>query len=94
MTDPAERPDLDSLTSEELHDIAVRRAVTHLDVGFLWRLIKAVPVAEAAAGHLGEAEADVYSLSSLITDVVTSGDEAPVADALRPLYLDYLKDKR
>ena len=70
--------------------MAVKHAVRHLDVGFLWDLIKAVPVAEAAAGHLGEAEADVMKLSSLITDVVTSGDEEPVADALRPLYLDYL----
>ena len=86
----ASREELETLSSEELHHKAVRHAVGHLDVGFLWRLIKAVPVAEAAAGHLGEAEADVMSLSSLITDVVTSGDEAPVADALRPIYLDYL----
>lgn len=85
------REELERLSSEELHDKAVRHAVTHLDVGFLWRLIKAVPVAEAAAGHLNESEADVMSLSSLITDVMTSGDEGPVADALRPLYLDYLE---
>lgn len=85
--------ELERLSSEELHDRAVHRAVTHLDVGFLWRLIKAVPVAEAAAGHLDEAEADVISLSSLITDVVTSGDDKPVADALRPFYLEYLVDK-
>lgn len=89
----ATREELEELSSEELHDKAVHHAATHLDVGFLWRLIKAVPVAEAAAGHLDEAEADVMSLSSLITDVVTSGDEGPVADALRPIYLDYLVDK-
>ena len=70
--------------------MAVRHAVTHVDVGFLWDLVKAVPVAEAAAGHLGEAESDVVKLSALITDVVTADDEEPVADALRPLYLDYL----
>ncbi len=84
--------ELEGLSSQELHDRAVHRAVTHLDVGFLWRLIKAVPVAEAAAGHLNEAEADVVSLSSLVTDVVTSGDETEVTDALRPLYLDYLAE--
>ncbi|MDQ3987485.1 MAG: hypothetical protein M3280_13435 [Actinomycetota bacterium] len=84
------RSDLEKLSSEELHDRAVKRAVTHVDVGFLWSLVKAVPVAEAAAGHLDEAEADVMSLASLITDVVTSGDEPEVADALRPLYIDYL----
>lgn len=84
------RAELEGLSSRELHDRAVHHARTHLDVAFLWRLVKAVPVAEAAAGHLNEAEADVVSLSSLITDVVTSGDEQAVTDALRPLYLEYL----
>ena len=82
--------ELDKLTSKELHHLAVRHAVSHMDVGFLWDLVKAVPVAEAAAGHLGEAESDVVKLSALITDAVTADDEKPVADALRPLYLDYL----
>lgn len=82
--------ELDKLTSKELHHMAVRHAVKHMDVGFLWDLVKAVPVAEAAAGHIGEAESDVVKLSALITDVVTADDEKPVADALRPLYLDYL----
>ena len=67
------------------------RARHHLDVGFLWDLVKAVPVAEAAAGHKGEAEADVVSLSSLITDVLHS-NEAEVAEQLRPLYIDYLAE--
>jgi hypothetical protein len=84
------RQDLEKLSSEELHDRAVHRAVTHLDAGFLWSLIKAVPVAEAAAGHMDEAESDVVSLSSLITDVVHSGDEREVAEQLRPFYIDYL----
>jgi hypothetical protein len=87
-----ERAELERLSSEELHDRAIQRAVHHADVGFLWRLIKAVPVAEASAGHIDEAEADVVSLSSLITDVVTSGDEPEVRDALRPFYLDYLSE--
>jgi hypothetical protein len=85
-----DRDQLERLSSEELHDRAVKRAVQHADVKFLWKLIKAVPVAEASVGHVDEAEADVMSLSSLVTDAVTSGDEPEVADALRPLYLDYL----
>jgi hypothetical protein len=88
-----DRSELETLSSEELHDRAIKHAVRHADVGFLWRLIKAVPVAEAAAGHLDEAESDVVSLSSLITDVVTSGDEPEVRDALRPLYIDYLESR-
>jgi len=86
-----EREELDKLSTKELHDRAMKHARHHLDVGFLWDLIKAVPVAEAAAGHSGEAEADVVSLSSLITDVVHS-DEAEVAEQLRPLYIDYLAE--
>ena len=68
------REELDRLSSEELHDRAVRRAVTHLDVAFMWRLIKAVPVAEAAAGHVDEAETDILSLRARLTDLVKSGD--------------------
>ena len=85
-----DRSELEALSSRELHDKAVSHAVRHLDVGFLWNLIKAVPAAEASAGHLDEARADVVSLTSLITDVMHSGDEHDVAEALRPVYLDYL----
>lgn len=69
--------------------MAVRRAVTHLDVSFLWSLVKSIPAAEAAAGNIGDAETDVMSLSALLSDFVTA-DEGTAADALRPLYLDYL----
>jgi hypothetical protein len=86
-----ERDELDKLSTKELHDRAMTRARNHLDVGFLWDLVKAVPVAEAAAGHKGEAERDVVSLSSLITDVLHS-NEAEVAEQLRPLYIDYLAE--
>jgi hypothetical protein len=86
-----EREELEKLSTHELHDRAMSHARHHLDVGFLWDLVKAVPVAEAAAGHRGEAEADVISLSSLITDVLHS-DEPEVAEQLRPLYIDYLAE--
>ena len=85
------RSELEALTSRELHDKAVGHAVRHLNVGFLWDLVKAVPAAEASAGHLDEAKSDVVSLTSLITDVLHSGDEKELTDALRPLYLDYLE---
>jgi hypothetical protein len=81
--------DLDKLSSKELHDRAVHRAVTHLDVAFLWRLVKSIPAAQAAAGDIGDAETDVMSLSALLSDFVTA-DEGDEADLLRPLYLDYL----
>jgi hypothetical protein len=78
------------MSSRDLHDKAVGHAVRHLNAGFLWDLLRATPAAEAAAGHVDEARSDVVSLTSLLTDVMHSGDEHEVADALRPLYIDYL----
>jgi len=87
MTEP---DDLDTLSSSELHDRAVRRALHHLDVGFLWELLRAIPAGEAAAGHPDNAAADSVKLSALISDAIDSGD-SDIADSLRPLYLGYLK---
>jgi hypothetical protein len=85
--------DLDRLSSKELHDRAVKLAEHRLDIGFLWRLLKTIPAAEAAAGNLPEAEADigVGDLVPLLHDLAHS-DEGALADALRPLYLEYLEE--
>jgi hypothetical protein len=85
------REDLDKLSSKELHDRAVRLAEHRLDVGFLWRLLKTIPVAEAATGNLSEAEADVgvADLVPLIHDFTHAG-EGELANALRPMYIEYL----
>jgi hypothetical protein len=85
-----DRAELEKLSSKELHDLAVKHAVEHVDVKFLWELLKAIPVAEAAAGHEDEAEVDVVSTANILNDAVHSG-EGDVAEALRPLYLDYLE---
>jgi hypothetical protein len=84
---------LDALSSGELHDLAVRRARHHLDVAFLWDLLRALPAGEAVAGHPDHAQADALKLSALIADAVDAGD-SDIADALRPLYLDYLNKHR
>jgi hypothetical protein len=84
--DPLER-----LSSEELYHLAVRHARRHLDVGFFWRLLELLPAAEAAAGELKEAEADVTRLSAHIDDLTDAG-RGEVADALRPFYLEYLRE--
>ena len=81
---------LDELSSKELHDLAVRYALRHLDIPFLIRLMKALPVAEAAAGQVDEARADALTLRAHIDDLTDSG-EGEVADLLRPLYIDYLR---
>jgi hypothetical protein len=84
--DPLER-----LSSKELHDLAVRYAVRHLDLGFFWRLMEYLPAAEAAAGRLDEAEADVLTLQAHLDDVTDAGD-GEVAELLRPFYLQYLRE--
>jgi hypothetical protein len=84
-----DRSKLAKLTSHELHDRALELARDRLDVGFLWSLLKAVPVARATQGDLGEADADIASVSALLSDVVGSG-QGDVAEGLRPLYIDYL----
>jgi hypothetical protein len=86
---PSEDP-LERLSSKELHDLAVRHAVRHLDVGFFWRLVEVLPAAEAAAGELDQAASDVQSLSAHIDDLTDSG-RGEIADLLRPFYLDYLR---
>jgi hypothetical protein len=86
-----DRAELESLPTQELHDRAIRTAIRHLDVGFLWRLLETIPAAEAAAGHVGGAEVDALKLSALIGDALHAG-EGDVGEALRPLYLEYLAE--
>src|SRR5712691_10352723 len=81
--------DLEAVTSRELHDLAVRRARHHLDVGFLWQLLRELPAGESASGHPEHAQADSRKLSALIGDAIDS-NESGIEDALRPLYVDYL----
>jgi len=84
--DPLER-----LSSPELHDLAVDRAKRHLDVRFFWNLLKILPAAEAAAGEVDEAQADVQRLSARVDDLTDAG-RGDVAEVLRPFYLDYLRE--
>jgi hypothetical protein len=93
MAGAASGPDdpLERLSSKQLHDLAVDYARRHLDVRFFWRLMNLLPVAEAAAGELDEANADVMSLSSHVDDVTDSG-RGEIADLLRPFYLEYLRE--
>ena len=84
------RDELEALSSSELHDRAVRRAVRHLDIGFLWEILRELPASEAARGRADMAAADVTQVSAMISEALAAG-EGESADALRPLYLDYLE---
>jgi hypothetical protein len=82
---------LESLSSKELHDLAVGRAKRHLDIRFFYRLAQVLPLAESAAGDRHAAEADVQMLRAHIDDVTESG-VGEVAELLRPFYLEYLRE--
>jgi hypothetical protein len=82
--------DLDSLSSRELHDLAVHRAIHHADIKFFWELLRTIPAAESLEGEVREAGEDATKVSALLSDALTSG-EGDLAEALRPLYLDYLR---
>jgi hypothetical protein len=85
----ATEDELEQLSSKELHDRATKHAKRHANIKFFWNLRQALPAAEAAAGELGEAEDDVHSLYGFIGDA-HDASEGAVADALRPLYIEYL----
>lgn len=80
--------ELDALPSQVLHDRALRHARRHLNAAFFWKLLRMIPVAEAAVGDVDEADDDIAHPSSLLVDAINSDDE--LVDALRPLFIDYL----
>jgi hypothetical protein len=80
--------ELDALSSDELHDRAVKHALRHLDVKFFWDLMQMTPAAEAEAGDVDQAESDVQHVSGQVADAVD--DDPALKDAMRPIYIDYL----
>jgi len=81
---------LEQLSTQELHDRAVRRAEKHLDVRFFWSLLEMIPAAEASRGDVGEADFDIQFSKGLIKDALHSGD-GELGEALRPVFIDYLR---
>ena len=85
------REDLERLSTKELYDQAIERAKRHLDVGFLWDLVKALPVAEELVGDDERSKVDIARPLALINDLYDAG-EGDLGEVLRPLYLDYLEE--
>ena len=83
------REDLETLTSAELHDRAIATAKAHSDVAWFWRLMKAIPAAEASIGDVDDADMDIASTVSALNGFMRA-DEGELAEALRPMYIDYL----
>jgi hypothetical protein len=87
----ATREELEALSTPELYDRATRYARRHADVGFFWRVLKALPAAEATV-NLEEGESEVQSIWAHLNDLKTAR-EGPVADQLREMYIEYVLDK-
>src|SRR3954451_4250349 len=83
----ADRTELEQLSSDELHDRAMKVARRHADVRFFWRILQALPAAEAATGDMDEAKNDVQSLYGRINDL-RQLDRPEIEEALRPMYVD------
>lgn len=89
MTPVPTPEELEALPTEELRERAFRLARRRVDVRFFWNLLEATPAVEAAAGHGGEADQDILSLSERVADVANP-DTPEEADAFRPIYIEYL----
>jgi hypothetical protein len=68
------RAELEALATEALYLRARRRAVRRLDLRFFWTLLRSIPAAEAAAGDLEEAQADVRSGIARLNDLRGAGE--------------------
>jgi hypothetical protein len=87
------REELEAMPIKELHDRAMETARKHVDVGFLWEVVKALPVAEEVIGDDQRSKVDILRPLALINDVLYDSDSGAVGEALRPLYVDYLVEK-
>jgi hypothetical protein len=87
------RAELDAMPIKELHDLAMETARRHVDVGFLWEIVKALPVAEEVTGDDQRSKVDIVRPLALINDFLYDSDSGAVGEALRPLYVDYLLGK-
>jgi hypothetical protein len=87
----ATREELEALPTPDLYDRAAHYARRHADVRFFWRVLQALPAAEAAAGNLLEGESDVQSVWAHLNDR-KAAREGPVADELREMYIEYILD--
>jgi hypothetical protein len=85
------RDELDAMSTKDLHTQAIDVAKHRLDVAFLWRLAKALPVAEEMIGDDQRSKTDIMRPLALINDFYDAG-EGDLGEALRPLYLEYLTE--
>lgn len=84
--------EFDHISTEKLHEDAVELARRRWDVGFFWEVLRMLPAAEAAAGRQEASEASVAQLSGLLYEAFSTETDPKVQRALRPVYIDYLRE--
>ena len=84
--------EFDHISTEKLHEDAVELARHRWDVGFFWKVLRMLPAAEAAAGRQEASEASVAQLSGLLYEAFSTETDPKVQRALRPVYIDYLRE--
>ena len=84
--------EFDHISTEKLHEDAVELARRRWDVRFFWRVLRLIPAAEAAAGQQEASEASVAQLSGLLYEAFSAETDPKVQEALRPVYISYLRD--
>jgi hypothetical protein len=84
------RAELEALPTKDLYDRAIALAKRRLDVGYIWDLLKALPVAEEVIGDDERSKTDVRRPLALLNDLLYDADSGPLGEALRPMYIDYL----
>jgi hypothetical protein len=87
----ATREELEAMSTRDLHERAIEIAKHRLDVGFLWRLLEALPVAEETIGDETRSKVDILRPLALINDLFDAG-EGELGEALRPMYVEYLAE--
>ena len=82
--------ELDQLSSHELRTRAMKLARRRMDVKFFWNLTEMIPAAEEAEGRPEKLAADVEASRFWLKDLLRPSPQ--LEEALRPVYLDYLRE--
>jgi hypothetical protein len=82
------RDDLETLTSHQLHEQAVRLGKSGGDIDWLWQLLGSIPGIEDQLGELDDSGLDIPAIIGAINGYVRA--DRTTEDTLRPQYVDYL----
>jgi hypothetical protein len=82
--------ELEAMTTKDLHELTLDVAKRRLDVGFVWDLVKALPVAEEIVDDDQRSKIDIMRPTAMLNDLLYDSGEGDLGEALRPMYIEYL----